>query len=326
MADPTNLPGSPPLLQRSSTEERGGDTQSIRSGHSLSSLGTAVIKHPEMQQPGLNASIIETISTSFQNGEAIKAMVVGELALVHNGEGAGSKADAIRLENFPVLYKVAPNPLFVNQVPEKSGEYTIDVGQLSRTQVAFKYQVHLEENALSSYSPVVLRPSWKVEATQISVILSYAFNNSLLSERTSITLQNVVLIINIEGAKATACQSKPVGTFSKEKNMIYWRLGDVTLEKSAENTPRLLARFTTEGEAKPGNVEARWEISGEQAVGLGSTLGITQAFSSSSNAQKEEGSSGHDPFADEGTAAGSAAAHSEVNTVRKLTSGMYVAN
>lgn len=274
-----------------------------------------------MQEPGLNASIIEIISTSFQNGEAVKAMVVGELALVHNGEKTDSKADVIRLENFSVLYKVAPNPLFVNQVPGKSGEYTIDTSQLSRPQVAFKYQVHLEDSALSPYSPVILRPNWKVEATQTSVMLHYSFNHHLLTEKTSITLQNVVLVINIEGAKATACQSKPVGTFSREKNMIYWRLGDVTLEKSAESTPRLLARFGTEGEARPGNVEARWEIGGEQAAGLGSSLGISRATSGS----REEGG-GTDPFADDGTVAGSSAGYRDVTAVRKLTSGTYVAN
>ena len=278
-------------------------------------------KHPEMSQPGLNASIIETVNTSFENGHVTKAMVVGELALVHNGEKSDSTAGAIRLENFAVLYKVAPNPMFVKQISDKSGEYTLDVSHLSKPQVAFKYQVHLEDDTLSSYSPVILKPNWKVEPTQISVILNYEFNHSLLSEKTTITLQNVVLVINIENGKALSCQSKPVGTFSREKSMIYWRLGDVTLEKFAENTPRLLARFTTEGEAKPGTVEARWEVNGEQAVGLGSSLGLSQA----SSTQKEGGSS-PDPFADEGNAGGSSSSHKEVTTVRRLTSGTYVAN
>ena len=317
----TNLPASPFMgIRKSSTEERTGDNQSIRSGHSLSSLGVGVPKHPEMSQAGLNASMIETVSTSFQNGEVIKAMVVGEIALVHNGDKPTSTTEAIRLENFPVLYKVAPNPLFVTQIPDRSDEYTVDFSQIPKAQIAFKYQIHLEDNALASYSPVVLKPNWKVEPKQISVILNYEFNHDFHSERMSITLQNVVLVINVENAKALSCQSKPVGTFSKERNMIYWRLGEVTLERFAESTPRLLARFTTEGEAKPGNVEARWEVVGERAAGLGSSLGISQA-----SAPKEEGT-GNDPFADEGTTAGNFSSHKEVATVRKLTSGTYIAH
>ena len=322
-SDTTNLPPSPYVGgHRVSGDDRGADNQSIRSGHSLSSLGTNMPRHPDMPQPGLNASVIETVSSSFVNGEVTKAMVVGELALVHHGEKAPSTSDIIRLENFPVLFKVAPNPLFVTQIPDKSGEYTIDIPQLARPQVAFKYQVHLEDNSLAAYSPVVLRPNWKVEPTQVSVILNYSMNPTLLSERSSVTLQNVVLVINIEGGKATSCQSKPVGNFSKERNLIYWRLGDVTLEKSAEDPKRLLARFTTEGEAKPGNVEARWEINGEYAVGMGSNLGISQP-----STHKEEGGGSFDPFADDGTPGGSSSlSHKEVNTVRKLASGTYVAN
>ena len=285
-------------------------------------MGVGVPKHPEMSQPGLNASIIETVNTSFEDGQVTKGMVVGELALVHNGEKAEPTAEAIRLENFAVLYKVAPNPMFVKQILDKPGEYTLDVSHLSKPQVAFKYQVHLEDTALASYSPVILKPNWKVEPTQVSVMLNYEFNHSLLSEKTTITLQNVVLVINIEKGKALSCQSKPVGSFSKEKSMIYWRLGDVTLEKFAENTPRLLARFTTEGEAKPGAVEARWEVVGEQAVGLGSSLGVSQT----TLAQKEGGGSSPDPFADEGNAGSNSSSHKEVTTIRKLTSGTYVAN
>ena len=307
------------------TDDRATDTQSIRSGHSLGSVVAVTPKHAQMLQPGLNASIIETVSTSFQNGEAVKAMIVGEIALRHNGEKPESTVDAIRLENFPVLLKVAPNPLFVKQVPDKSGEYTVNSGQLSQTAIAFKYQVHLEDNALASYSPVVLSPNWKVEPNQISVMLHYGFNPNLLSEETSITLQNVVLIIKIEGSKATSCQSKPVGTLSKEKNMIYWRLGNVTLEKLAQSMPRVVARFATEGEAKPGSVEAQWEVGGEHAVGFGSSLGISQA-SPSATSQKEEGGSGADPFADEGGAGTAAAGFKEVPTTKRLMSGTYVAN
>jgi hypothetical protein len=60
----------------------GSDTTSIRSGHSLTTH--AVAKHPDMHQPGLNASIIETVNIAFENGEIKTTKISGEIALAHN--------------------------------------------------------------------------------------------------------------------------------------------------------------------------------------------------------------------------------------------------
>ncbi|MCJ1479761.1 hypothetical protein MMC13_008447 [Lambiella insularis] len=297
------------------------DTRSIRSSHSLSSASQSAVKHPEMHLPGLNASIVETVSAWFMDGQVTKAIVTGEVALAHNvrRNAPQTGAETIRLENFPVLEKVAPNPTFVNQIPSRSGEYTIDPTHLSRTSLAFKYQVHLEESGLSAHVPVMLHPLWKVEPTQISVILSYLFNDAFVSPtKRSVSLQNVVVMINLEQGKALTCLSKPMGHFYKEKSTISWRLGNVTLDAYSDGPRKLLARFSTEGEAKPGSVEARWEISGEDStVGLGSGLWVSQATVS-----KEEGA---DPFADEGIAGGTGGLYTEVPTMRKIMSGKYIA-
>jgi hypothetical protein len=58
------------------------DTASIRSGHSL--VNTAAVRHAEMHHPGLNASIIETMSATFENGEVKTMKISGEIALAHN--------------------------------------------------------------------------------------------------------------------------------------------------------------------------------------------------------------------------------------------------
>lgn len=57
------------------------DTTSIRSGHSLTN--NVAVKHPEMTQIGLNASIIETINASFEKGVTKTVKVNGEIALNH---------------------------------------------------------------------------------------------------------------------------------------------------------------------------------------------------------------------------------------------------
>ncbi len=62
----------------------GSDTLSIRSGHSLTSH--ALVKHAEMHQPGLNASIIETVHATFENGIVKSTNIRGEIALIHNND------------------------------------------------------------------------------------------------------------------------------------------------------------------------------------------------------------------------------------------------
>ncbi|KAL8973859.1 MAG: hypothetical protein Q9197_001894 [Variospora fuerteventurae] len=330
---PPDLPGPgdspippPSVFGNASTlsaePQQGSDAYSIRSAHSMSSLGQTAAKHAEMTQPGLNGSVVETVSASFSSGQVTKAVVIGELALAHVAlEGTpNASTKNIRLENFPVLEKVAPNPSFVTQVPSKSGEYSVNISQISRAAVAFKYQVHLEDSNLAAHAPVVITPSWKIEPKQTSVIVSYGFNPAFVSPSgRSVTMKNVVVVVNLDSTKAQACQSKPVGNFSKEKSLIYWRLGDITLDGYAEAPHKLIARFSTESEGKPGSVEGRWEISGDAAAGLGSGLGL-----SCSGTWKEEGS--HDPFADEGGAGSPTGAWKEVQVQRKLVSGTYKAN
>ena len=317
---PSNIQNSPMPMAESI---RGADTQSIRSAHSMSSTANPTITHPHMSQPGLNVSVVEIVSATFSHSLVTKAVVIGELALQHNpGEFASSGSDNVRLENFPVLEKVAPNPTFITQKPSASGEYSVNLSQITRPTVAFKYQVHLEESNLAAHAPISLTPNWKIEPTQASMILTYAFNPAFVSPaKRSVSLKNVTVAVAVENVKALSCQSKPAGIFAKDKSLIYWKLGDITLDAYAETPQKLLARFTTEREAKAGSVEVRWEISGEQAAGLGSGLGL-----SVSSSGKEDG--GSDPFADE-TAhrpASTPAHWQEMPVTRRIISGKYVAN
>lgn len=332
------VPASPPAARPQSPlrpashrlnlgeDHAASDTQSIRSARSLSSSHSHTVRHPDLHEPGLNSSIVETVSTWFEHGNVTRAVVIGELALAYNPTDLSAPFgnETIRLENFPVLEKVAPNPTFVDQVPDKAGDYTINLSSITRTQVAFKYQVHLDETNIASFAPIALTPAWKVEPTQTSVILSYSLNPAfrLAPGQTSITLNNVILVIHLDptGAKSSHCQSKPVGTFSKDKSMIYWRLGEVVLSADQPGQ-QLRARFYTDGEAKSGNVEARWEISGANASGHGSGLGISQMVQAG-----DAGDAEADPFADESAAPASPAiTWKDVATVKKISNGTYTA-
>ena len=326
------VPLSPPkLVPRASLlneDHAASDTQSIRSQRSALSTHSTIVKHPDLHSPGLNSSIVEIVNVWFEQNAIAKASLIGELALAYNPIDVFAPAqfgtENIRLENFPVLEKVAPNPTFIEQTSDKAGEYSVNLSSITKTAVAFKYQVHLEESKLGTHAPILLNPAWKCETAQTSVILSYSLNPDFVvdAEAKSVQLSNVVLIIHLEPtAKATSCQSKPVGTFSRDRSLIYWRLGDVTLSSDAP-PQKLLARFVTEVEAKPGNIEARWELSGSGVAGFGSGLSVSKFEQEA----KEGGAGEEDPFADEdGPPNTSQGSWKEVESVRKLVSGTYQA-
>ncbi|KAI9801438.1 MAG: hypothetical protein M1833_002670 [Piccolia ochrophora] len=326
---PSLPPNKPSRTNTLASEDHGpSDSQSIRSSRSLSSLANTAVRHPEMQQPGLNASLAETVTVEFTQGHITKAVMIGEMALIHNAPdvSAPARTENIRLDNFHVLEKVAPNPAFITPLPDRAGEYTLNLSGVGRTAVAFKYQIHLDQSSMATTAPLILSPTWKIESNQASVILSYSLNPAFpTANLASLTFHNVSLIIHLEGAKASTCQSKPVGTFSKERSLIYWHFAELTITRDAQ-PEKLLARFATTTEARPGPAEARWEISGDQARELGSGLGIRHAAESAPGESPALGGKETDPFADEGTAQRSAGlAWKPVPCIKKLTSGKYTA-
>jgi len=263
-----------------------------------------------MIYPGLNASIIETVSVTWENGVATKGAVIGELALAHNATDTSKTAnnETIRLDNFDRLEKVAPNPAFLAQLDGRSGEYSLNLSHVARTQVAFKYQVSLPTSSADAYAPLHVQPAWKIEPNQTSVIVTYGLNPTFGQRGiSSLSLSNVTIVLYLgeSGAKASSCLSKPVGTFAKERQCIYWQLGDITL--SAGSQQKMLARFITEGEAIKGRVEAKFEANGIDGSGL---------------TVSAKGDAEDDPFQDEDAVA-AAGIWKPVNGIKKLVSGTY---
>ncbi|CAK1366846.1 Suppressor of profilin deletion [Cercospora beticola] len=319
---PPSEPQSPvqPSYAAPLAAQHTGDNHSIRSGRSLQSSASYAQRHPELSSPGLSSSIIETVSARFENGQLASSSLIGEIALAYHPDASvpSSGHETIRLENFGQLDKVAPNPAFIGQASGREGEYSVNLANIAKTSVAFKYQVRGE--AAQSQTPVLLTPAFKLDENLAMVIVSYALHPSFAALGSdSVTLHNVTIALTLEGAKATSCQSKPVGTFSRDKNLIFWQLDEITLRPGGEAN-KLLAKFVTEGKPTGGYVEGRFEISGEQAQGLGSGLAVSVLGTDGAAAAA-------DPFADESVAAAasSAAAWRNVPTQKKLTSGQYIA-
>jgi hypothetical protein len=116
-----------------------------------------------------------------------------------------------------------------------------------------------------------------------------------------------------------SCRASEGFKFRKESSLVYWKLGDITLTKESPPKP-LLARFTCEGEVKPGNVEARWEINGS----LGSGIVLSKLEESKGKGREVE----EDPFADEdddGSQKKEEESWKDVLAIKKWRAGNYVA-
>lgn len=335
-AQDTNIPPSPGIsaaragaLAALSSENHGApsisDTTSIRSGHSLTNHAT--MKHADGHEPGLNASIIETVSASFENGETKSMIISGEIALSHNpaDDFLTSTHETIRIDNFPNLESIGPNRTFINPVSdEKPDEFAINLFSLTpKATSAFTYRVHIDDTDITTHGPLLIRQEWKKQGTdKLGLILEYSLNPACSTE--PITFNNLVLVAIYQGARATQCQTKPTGTHLKEKSLVYWRLGDVTLTHERH---RVICRFVgTEGAVpEQGHIEARWEINNPAGTGIGSGISLSK-FEPLKGKEKETVED--DPFADETmspTTASPAGTWKEIATHRKLVSGKYEA-
>ncbi|KAI1420243.1 Muniscin C-terminal mu homology domain-containing protein [Xylaria sp. FL1777] len=300
------------------------DTQSIRSANSLSSVVQA--KHPEMHQPGLNSSLIETVSATFENGTVKSVKVNGEIALSFNpGDDTNPPSHlSVRINNFSLLDSIGPNRIFVSNSPDHPDQFTMDTSHLRNTHIGFSYKLHSDPTApLSEHIPILLHPTWKPQGDKLGLLMQYKLNPSFnfAADNSPIQLHNLVIFATYEG-KASGVQTKPSGTHLKDKHLVYWRLGDVTLSPGAD-WQKIVCRVVGEqgAEPKPGSVEARWEFSPPVDAEAGQTISLSKFEEGKS---KEVEIADDDPFAD---AASSAADGKwvDVPAVRKLLSGRYEA-
>ncbi|KAL2134686.1 hypothetical protein VTI74DRAFT_11090 [Chaetomium olivicolor] len=264
------LAPAPTFASETSHASHASDAQSIRSGTSFGGAssygGVARLKHPEMHgpgyEPGLHSSVIETVSAVFQDGEPHSVKVTGEIALAYVPDPHSPFTDheTIRLNNFSLLESIGPNRVFVSNTLSPD-EFTLDPSHLTTaTTPAFTYRVHADyDTALAHACPIAIHPVWKPQADKLGLLLQYRLNPAFSpTSARPVTLHNVVFIATYEGSKASGVQTKPSGTHLKEKHIVYWRLGDVTL---SEGWSKIICRVIGEqnAEPRPGRVEVRWE-------------------------------------------------------------------
>lgn len=217
-------------------------------------------------------------------------------------------------------------------------EFTLDTSHLSVTAPAFTYRVHSDDDtALASHCPILLQPAWKPQGDKLGLLLQYKLNPDSVLPR-PVTLSNVAFIATYEGARASGVQTKPPGTHLKEKHIVYWRLGDITL---TDDWSKIICRVIGEqnAEPQPGHVEVRWDYGVAMSPGdaetpvLGSAISVSRLVEGKGKEKaKEEGSEEDedDPFADDKgplspTSLKDSRTWVEVPLVRRLMSGKYEA-
>ncbi|PHH61639.1 hypothetical protein CDD81_8103 [Ophiocordyceps australis] len=295
------------------------DTQSVRSGNSLGSLVHA--KHPDLAGPGLNVSVIESVSAMFEDGQATHLSIGGEIAFSNNSSNSTKSHEMIRINNFSRLERISPNRIFVhNASPDQPDQFSLDVSHLSKTTIGFSYRLLAddahESAALVQHAPLLLKPVWKPQGDKLGLLLQYRLNPAATAFTSPVTLHNVVFIVTYEG-RASGAQTKPSGTHLKDKHIVYWRLGDVEL---TPDTQKLVCRIVgLEGVAPlPGHVEARWEYAAPGNEALGSGISISKLADDKGKAIE---ATEDDPFADESVNQ----SWLDVPLQRKLVSGKYEA-
>lgn len=212
------------------------DTQSLRSTASGTSMFAAAIKHPVLSGPGFSASHIQAINVSCSVNKTIEKLVfLGEIAFACHNDAPGE--ETVRVANVESTEKLATNPAFVSALAGRPDEYRIQTGNLSTTQVGFKYKLRVNESE-TALLPVEVTPMWKIEENQASLIVSL---KAVSGQAT--TISDVSMAISLAGGRAQNCQSKPAGAFSRERQRLIWKMDSIELD----GDQRYLARFVTKG-------------------------------------------------------------------------------
>jgi hypothetical protein len=205
-----------------------------------------------------------------------------------------------------------------NSSPDNHDQFNLDVSHLTKNATAFSYRVFSDESdvsTLAEHAPLLIKPAWKPQGDKLGLLLQYQLNPA--SKITApVSLHNVVIVAKYEG-KSSGAQTKPVGIHLKDKHLVYWRIGDLTL--TAEPQKIVCRIIGAEGtEPKPGHIEARWELtaSGDQPVGSGISISRLDEGKG-----KGKEISDDDPFADD--SASTEQKWVDVPASRKLVSGKY---
>jgi hypothetical protein len=265
---------APPIVTRQLSTSSVTSNNPFESPSLATAGGLSASTMATSNDPGLRPSMTETVNVIMKSGTISRIQVSGEihLSLRSTDITPNSGPIHIRLNAFESLEKIAPNPAYLAQVPDKPGEYFLNSEVLanatSKTASAnnkgtllFRYQVHVQPGKEDSIVPLILEPAFSCKDGETRMILNY--------KSTSTTLQNLSLIATFNpGPSVSNVQTKPLGgVWSPSARRLTWNMTPGQIQESG----KLIARFTTEpGEAmSTQGVLATFALEGSLVSGLG---------------------------------------------------------
>lgn len=161
---------------------------------------------------GLRANITEVVNVIMRGGQVQRLQINGEIHLGLRGTDA-SGAIHIRLDAFERLEKIAPNPQYLAQVPDRPGEYLLNSDTLAAASqkatakgtLLFKYQVHVSPGSEQSALPLIMEPAFLCKDGETRMILNYRLNPDVVP-----SLGSLALVATFEpGLSVSNVQAKP---------------------------------------------------------------------------------------------------------------------
>ena len=228
---------------------------------------------------GLRASMTETINAVMRNGAPTRVQITGEihLSLVLHKSLSSASPIHIRLTEFESLEKIAPNPAYLAQVPDRPGEYFLNPEVLSSASrqslggggkgtLLFKYQVHIPPGKELAALPMILEPAFQCKDGETRMIINHRVNSgSPLAA--GLTGSDMTLLASFApGTSVRDVQAKPPGgVWSPSNRRMSWKV------PISDGPAKAVARLVTEpGEAMvPQGVQCSWAVEGLLGSGLG---------------------------------------------------------
>lgn len=196
---------------------------------------------------GLVAVAVESVDSEYHGDALAHSSVFGRaLAVVRPPAAAAVPLGTLLADAGAAL---TPCPL-LKQITDLSFE--VPSASYAQLQELCTYSI---DNALARV-PIKVVPLWRIENRTVRLVLTYQLSDLYVGSDTA-EIENLVISVRIAGTtKAISAQSKPVATFSREKQRVTWRLpGRQTLTRGVVGG-KLLCQCTTEDVgAQPGLIE-----------------------------------------------------------------------
>jgi len=223
--------------------------------------------------PGLRASMVETVNVIVRDGQVQRLQINGEIHLslrLKPGSSASQGPIHIRLSEFEGLEKIAPNPAFLAQVPDRPGEYFLNSEVLAsaaptsaKGTLLFRYQVYIPAGQELATLPLVLEPAFRCGDGETRMILNYKMNEASRLRK----LSNVSVIATFgPGPSVSNVQAKPAGgVWSSSSRRMTWNMDEIS------DNGKIIAKFTSEpgNPLSPTGVQASWSAEGNLCSGIG---------------------------------------------------------